>query len=467
MWRKEKCAKAMARKAAITDKKLGDLVKQVEAKLREAIRKGEMNANGRPKEREVIREHLGPNFFFIAEADARNKRKEVTAAGKFQLRMTIDGKPVYRTVGEFPAMTLEKATVAAGQLRLDLKDGKDPREEERKAAEAKQAEAQAIEEAKKRAVTFREATASFVNLHLRSKCAQHQAAVPRSLEKHFALLSDMPVADIGRAHLLDILERDWHVETEIKSRTLADVHRVLLHAIGKGWREKDSPVPFVRKHLPKASEITRSRKYHFAELPHRHIAEFVIELRAESSIAARALEFMVFTVLRQIEIKRLKWSFIDFEEKLIRLPGDVMQKMRLEARDEFAVPLTAQALQLLERMKDIRDGDLIFPNLGKNAMLHLMQAICERRGWKSKRGEMPSPHALRTTFQGWRSKTFAWNDGAAELAEKALSHRVGNKVRQAYDHDQQAEERRPLMQAWADFVTRGPADVIPINKAVA
>jgi hypothetical protein len=55
-----------------------------------------------------------------------------------------------------------------------------------------------------------------------------------------------------------------------------------------------------------------------------------------------------------------------------------------------------------------------------------------------------------------------------EVAEQALAHVTGNAVVQAYQRSSMLERRRPLMQAWAEFVTGSDADnVVPLRRAGA
>ena len=77
----------------------------------------------------------------------------------------------------------------------------------------------------------------------------------------------------------------------------------------------------------------------------------------------------------------------------------------------------------------------------------------------------------RVTVHGMRNATRSWmaDQGVAfELAEAALGHQVGNAVVQAYQRSSMLERRRPVLAAWATFVTGSTSDnVVPINRGVA
>ena len=119
------------------------------------------------------------------------------------------------------------------------------------------------------------------------------------------------------------------------------------------------------------------------------------------------------------------------------------------------VPLSIQAQVLLQearqavnkRLKRRPDYDpdgLIFPNptgkpLSENALTD--------RAKKDKLG--CTPHGFRSSFKGWATAAGGWSWEAIELC---LAHRVGNSVAQAYFRDDLLEQRRPLLQAWSDYV---------------
>ena len=69
-------------------------------------------------------------------------------------------------------------------------------------------------------------------------------------------------------------------------------------------------------------------------------------------------------------------------------------------------------------------------------------------------GEAAVPHGLRSTFRVWVAER---TDFDGDMAEIALSHKVGSKVRQAYDRSDMLEKRRAMMAAWGAFL-RGAND---------
>ena len=113
------------------------------------------------------------------------------------------------------------------------------------------------------------------------------------------------------------------------------------------------------------------------------------------------------------------------------------------------VPLSTQALQVLKKAWQLRDGsELVFPSAQtKNQQMSDMTflQVLRRVGlW-----ERCTPHGYRSSFRSWAAEKTSVSWAACELA---LAHRAGNSTEQSYMRTDLLEERRGLMQAWADFV---------------
>ncbi len=114
------------------------------------------------------------------------------------------------------------------------------------------------------------------------------------------------------------------------------------------------------------------------------------------------------------------------------------------------VPLSKQALAVLEKMKGLH-RDLVFPSPRKQIILSdmVLTSFLRRTNAKS---DVPdraaTAHGFRSSFRDWCSE----HGYPRDLAERALAHTVKNKVEAAYHRTDLLEQRRPMMQAWADYV---------------
>ncbi len=127
---------------------------------------------------------------------------------------------------------------------------------------------------------------------------------------------------------------------------------------------------------------------------------------------------------------------------------------------EHKVPLSDEAVKLLEAVPRIAGTDLLFPN-GKGTALSDMTltAVIRRMG----RGGQVTPHGLRSTFRDWASERTNY---PRDVCEMALAHAIGDKVEAAYRRGDLIEKRTRLMRDWAKFCGTVPttATVTPINS---
>lgn len=191
------------------------------------------------------------------------------------------------------------------------------------------------------------------------------------------------------------------------------------------------PMGLVRRSIPV--------EHHVAMTP-EELRGVVGELWKEDSVGAMAVVFGALTAGRANEYIGGRWEEIDLEENTFAVP----QARRKDKKPyPHMVPLTRQLLRLLERLDT--SGDYIFQGRGRSAVgaSTVLRAIKRVSG----RDDM-TLHGMRSTFSDWCAK----NEKNFLVSEKQLMHAVGNAVFQAYQRDDLLEQRRKLMQEWADYL---------------
>lgn len=183
-----------------------------------------------------------------------------------------------------------------------------------------------------------------------------------------------------------------------------------------------------------------------------------IEIYGGARTTAIALHLLLLLFVRTGELRRAKWSEIDFDRKLWEIPPERMKKRRTHL-----VPLCPQAISLLEELRTITGSNVhLFPNSRRPRDVMSATTInraLEHMGYAS--GEFTG-HDFRATAStqlhemGFRS----------EIVEMQLAHARTNKVAAAYNHAEYLVERTSMMDDWANYLdalVRG-ADVIPIGE---
>ncbi|MXW57262.1 MAG: tyrosine-type recombinase/integrase [Acidimicrobiia bacterium] len=205
-------------------------------------------------------------------------------------------------------------------------------------------------------------------------------------------------------------------------------------AMLQGWCHAD-PAAAVAGFLPKQPDTE-----HHDALPHTEVAAAVAKVRASDNWEGSrlAIEFLVLTAARSGEVRGMTWGEVDLAERVWTVPAD-----RMKAGRSHRVALSDQAVAVLEQARDLADGSgLVFP---------------------SYRGKQLAPAALvkitrpllGTTCHGFRSAFSVWGHESgypSELIEAALAHADYNKARAAYARTDLLDQRRPVMQAWADHI---------------
>jgi integrase len=297
----------------------------------------------------------------------------------------------------------------------------------------------AISEAK--LMTFREAAEKYIEAHSAGwKSTKSIEQWQQSLRDYvYPVLGNLPVQAIDVALVMKIVELLWKEKTETATRVRSRIEAVLDWATVRGYRQGDNPARW-KGHLDNLLPArTKAQKVeHHAALPYDQIAEFMIALRQQTSIAARALEFLTLTATRSAEALGARWSEIDMAERLWTIPGE-----RMKAGKEHRVPLSDAALAVLNAMPRI--GDYVFPAGRGNG------AINNPAVWKLLTIRMNrdcTTHGFRSTFRDWAAER---TNFPREVAEIALAHAVGDAVERAYQRGDLFDKRRQLMDAWARF----------------
>lgn len=383
--------------------------------------------------------------------DGGNLYLQVAAGGSksWLFRYTLEGKQREMGLGGLSAFSLAEARERAAEQRKLLADGIDPLTVKReKLLAQRMADANII--------TFNKAAAAYIEAHAPSwKNPKHRQQWENTLAQHAGPeLGGLPVSRIGTPQIIRVLEPIWTTKNETASRLRGRIEQILDWATVRNYRAGDNPARWrghLDKLLPKPSKVQKVQ--HHRALPFAQMHGFMADLRKREGMAARALEFVILTAARSGEVRGARWPEIDLEAGIWVVPGE-----RMKAGREHRVPLSKQALALLEALPRIKGNDLVFPaprggvlsDMALNALVRRMEVDAV-------------PHGFRSTFRDWCGESTNY---PRDLAEQALAHTLESKVEAAYRRGDALEKRRQMMQAWADYCDLPMASgaVVLINR---
>lgn len=271
---------------------------------------------------------------------------------------------------------------------------------------------------------------------------KHAAQVLTTL-KTYAVphFGKQPIDRVTEADVRKALIEIWLTKPETAKRVRQRIGGVIDWAKANGFRNLSLDLRTRSLAMPR-QKVTDN---HHAAMPYREVAAFlaaVRELEAASDSVRLLLEFIVLTAVRIGEARLAVWDEVDLAAKTWTIPA-----ARMKAGVEHRVPLSDRAAEILEIMaaRRLNRTDLIFPGMKAGRPLSDMALAALYRRLEIE----TTTHGFRSSFRDWAAEKSSFS---REAAEAALAHKLGSKVETAYLRSDYFQERRKLMQAWADFL---------------
>lgn len=368
--------------------------------------------------------------------DGHGLHLHVSKGGRrtWRYRFRIAGTESIFVLGEYPQMSLTDARMARLEARALVSKGINPAHVRKEEVEANINRKQAREN------NFEAIAVEWMDKQAERWSASHAGAVSTSLRKNvFPEIGQMAIDDISAPDLVKMMEKvEARGALEIARKVLQRVNSVFMYAnrIGKV------------SHNPAASlkgSLKRRKVIHHPAISKDELPQFFKDLeKGRMHISTKlGLKFLILTAARTDEVRRAVWSEIDMEDNMWRIPAE-----RMKMNSPHNIPLSRQAIQILEQMGEVfGKSGYVFPSvrsyekpMSQNALLYAMHGL----GYQSK----GTVHGFRATFS-----TIANEKGfEGDVIEKALAHVERNRVRAAYHRSEYLEQRRELLQWWADLL---------------
>jgi integrase len=386
---------------------------------------------------------------------------EVSPAGsrRWFWRFFPDGKDDRLALGSYPAVTLKAARAARDEARKLHKAGTHPRLARR---------AERLTKAASSATAFEAVAREFHETKAHAWSDTHATQWLRCCEKDlFPWLGALPLADVTAPALLEVLRK---VQARGALRMAHDLReyagQVFRYGIATG-RCKRNPAadlrgalkPFTERHMAAVLEPTRA-----GELL-RAIAGY-----AGQPVTRAALLLSALTFQRPGNIRAMEWAQIDMEAGRWNIPAADMKRTvqgKINGRPHL-VPLSPQAVAVLRELHPLTGhGRYVFPSLltGERCMSeNTVRGALRRLGYSN---DDMTPHGFRAmarTLIGERLSGIP-----QDVIEAQLAHGKAGPLGMAYDRAEYMEQRRAMMNEWADYLDRlrRGAEVIPMPERAA
>ena len=349
----------------------------------------------------------------------------------FNYRHPVTKKRINMGLGTFPEVPLAKARKGSVEARELLALGLDPKAQRDAVLLAKQAATNH---------TFQNVATSWYELKKDEVTPAYAEDIWRSLTLHvFPDLASTPIAAISAPQVINLLRPlETKGSLETVKRLSQRLNEIMIHGVNSGLIHAN-PLSGIR------SVFKKPKKKNMAALAPDELKELMVAI-ANASIKRTTrclIEWQLNTMTRPAEAATVRWADIDFEKRIWTIPAERMKKRRIHI-----VPLTDQALALLEAIKPYSGHrEYVFPadrNPRSHCNSQTANMALKRMGFE---GRLVS-HGMRSMASTILNE-HGWEP---ELIEVALAHVDKDEVRSAYNRADYIERRRPMMAWWSEHI---------------
>ena len=381
----------------------------------------------------------------IRNAKCGSKRKKLSDGGSMYLELHPNGGKYWRmnyqfqkkektlALGVWPQTSLVEARHKRDEAKMLLKSGKDPN------LEKKKLKSNAVLD---QGNTFGSISEEWFERMQHEWSEDYFHDSKRAFELHvLPYLKEIPISEIDHAEVKSVLSRMEEQRKFVAAKkVLQKLDRIFRFANRNDYC-KHNPVILLK------DDIITPKKKNQPALEESDLPEFLKKLDDINVYITTkmGLRMVMLTLTRTKEIRHSTWDEFDLEsdKPVWRIPADRMKMNR-----DHMVPLSRQAVEVMKKVKRFSRGDqFVFEQknnpqkpMSENTMLYAMY----RMGYHGR----ATVHGFRATAstilneKGFRS----------DVIELLLAHVEKNQIRAAYNRAEYLDERREILQWWADHL---------------
>lgn len=409
----------------------------------------------------------------------------------FVLRMTVDGKSQYQSIGAYPETSLEEARKIALEWRNQMKKGERGRdvavEERKQKMTAKEA---------KNTYSVQQMLFDYLNFGINRNwhdttvkgkkiSRSHQEIVLGYMRNHIPKdILLMPVKDLTPELLAETFKEKWLTMVDTPDRVIGEISRAFEHAV-KAEKIDDMKNPASldgKLGILLPPNHLRVKKGHHAALHPDRIPEFFEELSKHTGVASKLAMYSILTASRATNSRLTTWSEVHLDSmKNIDAPIHVIprEEMKVKRVIEFdrETPLSKQAVEVLKsvpRFQAVSEHDFVFAIIGKKGVINALTpaaiAVLIRKinYERKKKGLEPfvdhnimrngEPVSItlhgtaRASFETWASDSVRY--GHKQFSKQSIEHcldHVTGKYNNAYLRRAVIGEMREVFEAWGEY----------------
>ncbi len=382
---------------------------------------------------------------------------QVSPAGskRWFLKYRTGGKEKQFALGSYPTVGLTAARRARDAAKLQKAEGVDPVEAR------KRKRLQAINPG---GDSFRVVATEWYEKQAPQWSEAHASRSWRQFERDlFPWIGDRAMASILPTELLAVLRKiEQRGAIETADRALMLARQVWSYGVATGRVQANITTDL-------KGALTPYRGTHFAAITDPdELGKLLRAIRAYKGglIVRAALQLAPILFQRPGELRAAEWAEIDLDNALWTIPSARMKRTKdgKESGDPHLVPLPNQAVEILKGLKGYTgQGKMVFPGQqdhGRAMSENSVRTALIRMGYTP---DIQTWHGFRATARTMLAERLEFDP---QIIEAQLAHAVKDANGRAYNRTSYLQQRRAMMQKWADYLDKlaAGADVVTFPK---
>lgn len=361
-------------------------------------------------------------------SDDRGLYVEVFPSGgmAWRYRYRLGGQQEKLTLGRYPALSLKAARMERDQAAAEVARGRSPAREKQRAAGP--------------STTVREFAERFMR-EIQAKDRKDLSGPRRYLEKDILpVIGEKPMSAITAEDCRAVIWRKKdHGFDAAAGQIRGLLKKICDYAVTSGLLQGNPVMALPMRHVHRGRSRERALSPEEIRLFMRALHES--NMRRQFKLG---LTLILLTLVRKSELLFARWVDVHLDEAEWHIPAE-----RTKSGKPHVVYLSRQAVDLLLELRALAGGsELVMPGRGSLTKPFASNAMNVALNTALQGHDIPAftIHDLRRTA----STLLHENGWPSDVVEKALNHTIGG-VRGVYNRAEYADQRREMLQFWADF----------------
>ena len=384
-----------------------------------------------------------PTDYKLSDSEGMYLLVKKNGSKYWRLKYRILGKEKVFAIGVYPQISLAAARIEKTKAKETIAAGNDPSANKKAAKNIARLNSEN---------DFKSIALEWFDVHQKDKTKGHTSRVLTRLNSGlFPAIGHLPINQINATvllHALKIIEKRGTIESAHRTKQIAG--QVFRYAVATGRADRD-PTPDLKGALPPSV-----KGHHSAITEPKEVGRLMVSIdECRSSIIVKtALYLSALFFCRPTELRSLKWSDINENEKRIEISVS-------KTKDQLIIPLSTQARAAIDILRShTSDSIYLFPSARGNSRCMSENAVRVSLRTMGYDNDIMTAHGFRAMARTLLDEVLEYR---IEWIEQQLAHSVRDANGRAYNRTKHLKQRTEMMQKWADYLDQLKAQALAKN----